>query len=122
MDATRFGNGRLTRTDHAVVTYAHTLLRWRWLAIFLSLLVAAAFAWGGSKLGFNNSYRAFFGPDNPQLQAFEKVQNTYTKNDNLIFVIKPDGGEVFTPEVLAVVEALTNAGDAVQVCANAGHV
>ncbi len=107
MDRSRFGNGQLTKTDRAVVRYAEALLRWRWAAIALAVLVTAAVAYGGSKLGFNNSYRAFFGPDNPQLQAFEQVQNTYTKNDNLIFVLKPAGGEVFTPDVLSVVESLT---------------
>jgi len=63
---------------------------------------------GGRFLGFSTDYRVFFGDDNPQLQAFERLQNTYTKNDNVIFAIAPKNGQVFSRETLAIVEALTH--------------
>ena len=40
---------------------------------------------GAKNLFFNNDYRIFFSPDDPRLQAFENLQNTYTKNDNVLF-------------------------------------
>ncbi|MDG1030389.1 MAG: MMPL family transporter, partial [Alphaproteobacteria bacterium] len=45
--------------------------------------------------------------DNPQLKAFEKVQQTYTKIDNVNFAIDPLSGSANDPAVLAGVEALT---------------
>ena len=62
---------------------------------------------GGQHLAFNNDYRVFFSADNPELLAFEKLQRTYTKIDNVLFAIAPRDGEVFTPQVLDAVESLT---------------
>ena len=44
---------------------------------------------GASKLEFSTNYRVFFSEANPELQAFEELQNTYTKNDNFFFVVEP---------------------------------
>lgn len=88
--------------------YAAFIIRWRWLVLVFSLLWVMLAASGGRFLAFSNDYRVFFGPDNPQLLAFEELQNSYVKNDNLLFVLTPKGGEVFTPEVLAIVEELTD--------------
>lgn len=75
----------------------------------LTLVVLAAS--GARFVEFSNNYRVFFSPENPELVAFEEFQATYTKNDNVLFVIKPtDGdadGDVFQPELLAAIEALT---------------
>ncbi|MEO1471964.1 MAG: MMPL family transporter, partial [Pseudomonadota bacterium] len=68
-----------------------------------------AIAAGASGLGIANNYRVFFSTDNPELVAFETFQATYTKNDNIQFVLLPESGDVFTPETLAAVEALTEA-------------
>jgi predicted RND superfamily exporter protein len=51
----------------------------------------------------------FFSEANPELQAFENLQNTYTKNDNFFFVIEPRSGHAFDAETLAAVEQLTEA-------------
>ena len=40
----------------------------------LSLLFVVASGYGAQFLGFNDSYKAFFGEDNPNLIAYEKVQ------------------------------------------------
>ena len=67
-------------------------------------------AWLGAglpRLVFDNDYRMFFGPDNPQLLEFEKMQNTFNKNDNILFVITPKDGRVFTVDTLSAVTDLT---------------
>ncbi len=46
----------------------------------------------------------FFSDQNPQLQAFEKLQNTYTKNDNVLIALVPKDGKVFTRKTLATIE------------------
>ena len=83
------------------------ILRRRWLTIVLALLFAAAAGSGASKLEFSSNYRVFFSEANPELMAFENLQNTYTKNDNFLFVIQSQGDSAFSPETLAAVEELT---------------
>ncbi len=97
-----------SRFDQAWVRYAEWLLRWRWLAIVLSLAVAGLAGFGAQNLWFDNNYRAFFSEENPQLRAFEELQDTYTKNDNILIVLAPASGRVFTPEVLSSVKNLTD--------------
>jgi len=53
------------------------------------MLFAAA---GGRHLNFESDYRIFFDPDNPQRIAFEEIENTYEKNDNLLIVVAPASG------------------------------
>ncbi len=78
------------------------------LGAFALVVLAAS---GARFVEFSNNYRVFFSPENPELVAFEAFQATYTKNDNVLFVIKPaeDGAEggVFQPELLAAIERLT---------------
>ena len=87
--------------------YGRWVLRWRWpiLAAVLALSIWAAA--GASRLGFASDYRIFFSDDNPQLAAFEAVQNIYTKNDTILFVLAPRDGQVFDSKTLGVVEKLT---------------
>ena len=92
-----------------VERYAGWLIRGRWVVVALTLLWVFAAASGARFLTFSNDYRVFFSAENPQLLAFEELQNTYSKADNALFVLTPSDGNVFTPEFLSVVEALTEA-------------
>ena len=82
-------------------------LRWRWSILLLTLLLVGIAGSGVRFLRFDTDYRIFFSEENPQLQAFEALQNTYTRNDNVLFVLAPVDGHVFTTEVLEVVQKLT---------------
>ncbi|MBL1142301.1 MAG: MMPL family transporter [Proteobacteria bacterium] len=88
-------------------SYPKWLLNHRWFVIFFCLVLVIAAASGGRLISFTTNYRVFFSEDNPQLLAFEALENTYVKNDNVLFVLAPENGNVFSPEVLAVVEELT---------------
>jgi predicted RND superfamily exporter protein len=81
----------------------------RWLVIIGAVALAAVIGAGASRLEFSTNYRVFFSDANPELQAFENLQNTYTKNDNFFFVIEPRGGSAFDAGTLAAVEQLTEA-------------
>lgn len=87
--------------------YIRLLQRWPWLVLILTLGWVLLAASGGRFLTFSSDYRVFFSKENPQLQAFEALQNTYTKNDNVLFVITPKDGNVFSRETLAAVEDIT---------------
>ncbi|MCG7879049.1 MAG: MMPL family transporter [Candidatus Thiodiazotropha endolucinida] len=79
----------------------------RLLVIFLAVTISLLMGSGIQHLAFSNDYRMFFSEENPQLKAFEQLQNTYTKNDNVLFVIAPRDGKVFTRETLSAVAELT---------------
>ena len=83
------------------------ILRHPWWVVLTTIVLIALAASGARFLGFSNDYRMFFSEDNPQLKAFESMQNTYTKTDNVLFVISPKDGDVFTSKTLETVEWLT---------------
>lgn len=75
--------------------------------LLLSLLLVVLMAFGASSLYFRGDYKVFFGPENPQLQAFESMQKTFSKNDNVTIVLEPESGDVFNPKVLGLVAKIT---------------
>ncbi|MCE0556519.1 MMPL family transporter [Motilimonas sp. E26] len=76
-------------------------------SLLATLMVLFAFAFGASKLYFDGDYRVFFGPDNPQLQAFERMQNVYSKSDAVSFIIAPKSGNVFSDQTLSQIHQMT---------------
>ncbi len=95
------------RYDDMVTALGRWVTGYPWLTVLATLLAVAACTWGAKNLGFSTDYRVFFGPENPQLQAWDEMQNVYTKNDNIIFVVQPPGDTVFTRETMGAVEMLT---------------
>lgn len=73
----------------------------------LAISCIGLLASGAKLLSFSNDYRLFFSQENPQLKAFEDLQNTYTKSNNVVIVIAPKNKNVFTQETLKVIEELT---------------
>ncbi len=90
-----------------IESYTRWIIRWKYLVVLITLALTFAAASGGRFLGFSNDYRMFFGEDNPQLLAFEKMQATFNKNDNVLFVVTPKSGKVFTKETLTVIKDIT---------------
>jgi predicted RND superfamily exporter protein len=88
--------------------FGRLVLHYRWWIIALTLVAVFLAASGGKNLQFTTNYRVFFSADNPQLLAFEALEKTYAKNDNVMFVLTPRDGAVFTRETLAAVETLTD--------------
>ena len=85
------------------------VIQFRWLVLIGVVVMTFGAGTGMSKLEFAANYRTFFSDENPELAAFEDLQATYTKNDNILFVIEPEneGETAFTNNTLAAVEALT---------------
>ncbi len=94
-------------SDRFAVALANGMIRFRWLVIAAALLVAVLAGSGMGYLEFSTNYRVFFSGENPELAAFESFQNTYTKNDNILFVIQPADGETFSPEFADITERIT---------------
>ena len=92
-------------------SYGETLLSNRLIAVFFLLIITIGMSFGAKNLYFDNDYRAFFGETNPQLDAFERLQKTYTKIDNVQFAFEPKAGsDASSVQILAAVEELTRAG------------
>ena len=97
----------MSAADRFVQKLADGVVRWRWAVIVATIFLVAATAAGGRHLEFSNNYRVFFSQQNPELIAFERFQETYTKNDNILFVLQPKQGGIFNQRIAAAVEQLT---------------
>ncbi|MGN7611276.1 efflux RND transporter permease subunit [Magnetococcales bacterium HHB-1] len=82
-------------------------LKGRWIILILIPIIVLLAASGGRFLRFDSDYRVFFSKDNPYLLAFDELQNTYTKSDNVLFVLTPKDGQIFTQKSLSIVQELT---------------
>tara|TARA_R110002167_G_scaffold30636_3_gene101224 strand:+ start:8468 stop:10816 length:2349 start_codon:yes stop_codon:yes gene_type:complete len=87
--------------------FYRSLIRHRYLIAVLLLALVAVATYGAQRLVFKSDYRVFFGKDNPQLQTFERMQKTFAKSDNVLFILVPKSGDVFTPETLQALTWLT---------------
>ena len=90
---------------------AFNTIRFRWLSIF-GVILFTIFALSGLRNGirFDSSYRIFFSEDNPQLQAFDALQNIYTKDDNVMIVLTAEEGTIYEAEFLEAVQWVTTQG------------
>jgi len=86
---------------------SNALVRWRWLFMFISLLLVASLVAGGKNIGFAMDYEIWFSDNNPELKDLRSLEETYNKTDNVIILIAPKDGEVFTKKTLSHVEWLT---------------
>ena len=89
--------------DRFAAALTSRVIRHRGLVLLGAVLVAVLIGSGATRLEFSTNYRVFFSEANPELQAFEELQNTYTKNDNFFFVVEPKDGEAFDRETMAAV-------------------
>ena len=63
---------------------------------------------GAKNLYFRGDYTVFFEDSNPQRLAFEKMQNTFSKNESASIIIAPKSGSVFTPQTLTLIKEMTD--------------
>ena len=87
--------------------YIAALLRYRWLVVAGATLVMLAMAAGGRFITVSNDHRILFGEDNPQLAAYDALEDTYTSSNTALIAVTPRQGTVFTRETLGVIEKLT---------------
>jgi predicted RND superfamily exporter protein len=89
-------------------SFSGFVIRWRWLFVLAMPLVALILAGGMRLLEPTTDYRIYFSQENPQLKAFEALENTYTQDDNVLFLLVPAAGEpLFSKRVMQAVQELT---------------
>ncbi|MYJ51087.1 MAG: hypothetical protein F4093_00170, partial [Gammaproteobacteria bacterium] len=105
--------GRMERRDMKresfATRYAERVLAARWPVILITLCLVAMASSGITRLEFSANYRIFFDEDNPQLLALEALENTYGKNENIVFLIVPKDGDATSKEALSAAVWLTDA-------------
>ncbi|MFV1873153.1 MAG: efflux RND transporter permease subunit [Oleiphilus sp.] len=83
------------------------ILKQRLFVILASLFIVICAAANLDQTKFSSDYRIYFSDDNPHLKAYEDLQATFTKSDNVMFVLAPKDGQVFSAKTLSIVEQLT---------------
>ena len=87
--------------------YADLVVRRKFLLSALSLIAGFAVIAGIPNLTLDTDGRVFMDDQNPDKIMLDRFEQEYAKDDTLSIAITPEGGDVFTPETLAVIESLT---------------
>ncbi len=95
------------KLDAFALAFADKIIQFRWIVMVLSFVAVGVIASGMPNLGFATNYRVFFSASNPELNEFEAFQDTYTKNDNVMFIIQPHDKNLSNPTVAAAIEEIT---------------
>ena len=89
--------------------YIAFMLRRRWLMLASSVAVMLALAAGLQFIVISNDWRDMLDEGNPELVAFDALEDTYTATNGAIIAVAPKSGTVFTREALGAIEELTEA-------------
>ncbi len=85
--------------DRFEADFGKWVVKRRWWLLVATVIVAFTAASGMRLLRFSNDGRVFFSGQNPQLKALEALEDTYTKNQSVLFVVAPKDGNVFSKAV-----------------------
>ncbi|HDY7544246.1 TPA: MMPL family transporter [Vibrio vulnificus] len=81
--------------------------RFSFWTLIISLIAIVATAMGAKNLYFRGDYNIFFDGSNAQLQAFDEIQTTFAKTDNIALVLAPKSGYVFDQRTLTQIQEMT---------------
>ena len=90
--------------------YTDWLLRWHKAIVIVVLAVVVLLSAGAFRLTITNDMRAYFSPDNPQLAAFDALENVFNKQDDVFLFVVPRSRDIFNAHVLTLVWELTEFG------------
>ena len=79
----------------------------RWPIIAATLILVGIAASGTLLLEFSADHRVYFSEDNPQLLAYEAMENTYGRGGNVFFTIVPENGDATSALALEATAWLT---------------
>ena len=60
------------------------------LILICSVLFVVAATSGVTRLSFTSDLRAYFSEQNPQLRAFEDMEQRFSKQDSLLFLVSSE--------------------------------
>lgn len=82
-------------------------VKYKILTILISLSIATGLGVGAQYLYFNSSYKTYFSEDNPERVEYEKIEDEFTNNDNILFVLTAKKGTIYDQTFLQAVDWLT---------------
>jgi uncharacterized protein len=86
---------------------AHWLLSRRIPLLIAAACLTVVAALGTRGLAFSMEYRDFFDHSDARVLEFDTIQRSYARADNILLVIAPESGRVFTRETLQAVDWMT---------------
>lgn len=89
-------------------SYINFIQKYRWIVLVGTVLLGIVIGSGGSKLKFDGDYHAYFSESNPQLEAFDNLQEKYTKDESVIIALSPKDKNIFTKANLSSIEKMTS--------------
>lgn len=92
--------------NHKITQFGEWIIKRRWFILISSIILTLLLGSGGENLRFNNDYHVYFDGDDPQIMAFDAIEEKYVKNDNVLIAIQPKDGKVFKKETLAAIQDL----------------
>lgn len=103
----RADNSASPKETSKTIRFAKYIVNHPWLVLLASIILLLGAIYGAKFLEIKPDYRVFFDEDNPQLIAFDHIQDTYNKADNVMMVLTPKEGRVFDKSTLKTVQWLT---------------
>lgn len=98
----------MTNTHSFTARFAAFIQQYRWLVFIGTLFLGIGIGGGAANLKFDGDYHAYFSESNPQLEAFDNLQEKYTKDESVIIALSPKDQQVFTKANLMAIEAMTD--------------
>ncbi|WP_299433557.1 efflux RND transporter permease subunit [uncultured Aquimarina sp.] len=95
-----------TATNTFAKRWAEFVIKFKWPVLITTLVLTMGLGSQGN-MEFDGDYHVFFSKSNPELEAFDALQEKYTKDDNVVIVLTPTNGDIFTKENLSAIEELT---------------
>lgn len=79
-----------------------------WVTFVTLTLLLIAVASGAGKLQLTTDFRTYFSAENPQLKAFEALEQDFNKQDTLVFLLNAkEHAEIFSADALLQIRNLT---------------
>src|SRR5581483_3144356 len=91
--------------------YIATVLRCRWTVLAATAFLTAVLAYRGIPLGLsaiNSNPDGMFPPDHPYVQNDRRIRKDFGGWNYVVMIVEAKTGDVWKPEVLSVVDALTS--------------
>ncbi len=95
------------KAEKFVQQWTNFVIKYKWFVLLFSIILAFGLGSKG-KMEFDGDYHVFFSKSNPELEAFDALQEKYSKDDNVILVLSPSNGDIFTKENLVAIEGLAD--------------
>ena len=79
------------------------------LLILACLAGVALIATGFKNISYDNDPRVMFTEKHEGLKGLEALEQEFTRDDNIVFIVHPENGDIFTRRNLQLLKELTNA-------------